>query len=96
MFEILEHQAGLDFVRAAPAAASGDHLDPATVAARLAACPGDWRQALGEAVALADFGRIDALLEQHRGSDPALDATLADWAYRFDQESFARALTGVR
>ncbi len=41
LFEILEHQAGLAFVREAPTGPGGDRLDPATVAARLAAGPGD-------------------------------------------------------
>jgi two-component system, sensor histidine kinase and response regulator len=92
VFAILEHQGSLRFVREAPTPTVAGRLEPAAVAERLAAYPHAWRADLREAVELADFGRIRALIQQQRGVDPALDAALANWAYAFDQASFARAL----
>ena len=41
---------------------------------------------------LGDFDRITALVAQVHDGDAALSATLAQWAYNFDLESFSRAL----
>ena len=92
VFAILEHQAGLRFVRESPAPTVGARPDARVLAERLAAYPQEWRAQLGEAVGLADFGRISALIAERRGADAMLDAALSDWAYAFDQASFARAL----
>ncbi|WP_295434925.1 PAS domain S-box protein [uncultured Thiodictyon sp.] len=94
LFAILERRVGLRFVRAgqtppAAAALSGEEL-----AAHLTACPEGWRADLKNAAELGDFGRITALLEALRETDPALCAALAKWAYEYDLEAFAGALAG--
>ena len=93
LFAILERRAGLRFVRAEPGPARA-LLSPAAAADRLAASPTSWRAGLQDAVALGDFGRISALLEQHRDADPPLYETLAVWAYNYDLEAFTRVLAG--
>ncbi|WP_295403898.1 PAS domain S-box protein [uncultured Thiocystis sp.] len=87
LLDLLERHAGLRLTRdtAPPPTPS---LSPAVAAERLAACPAEWRAALEQAVELADFERIGALLEGIRGRDSALEHTLAHWAYTFDLERF--------
>ena len=48
----------------------------------------------GRAAQLGDFGRITALLEALRETDPVLCAALAKWAYEYDLEAFTGALAG--
>lgn len=70
-------------------------LPPADVGARLAACPASWRAELNVAVNLGDFERLATLLEQVRGEDAALDATLSHWVHHYDLESFATLCEGA-
>ena len=60
----------------------------ADLAARLAACPPAWRADLRAAVALGDFERINALLDQIRDLDSALFGMLAKSAFAYDLEAF--------
>ncbi|MBK5965299.1 hypothetical protein CCR95_14695 [Thiocystis minor] len=98
LLDILERHAGLRLARdtAPPPAPPTPSLSPAVAAERLAAYPAEWRAALEQAVELADFERISALLEAIRGRDPALEKTLGHWAYRFDLESFMALYAGHR
>ena len=92
LFAILERRAGLRFVRAGEASTSAVALSAQALAARLAACPEGWRAELKDAVALGDFGRITALLEQIPDTDAALRTVLAQRAYNFDLEAFSQVL----
>jgi len=68
-------------------------LTPREVAARLAAGPGAWRQALRQAIAVGDFARIETLLaETDAPLDAALRATLTRWAANYDLDAFVQAL----
>lgn len=91
---ILEHRAGLKFVRAGSASATALPLSPAEVTVRLAALPEEWGAALRDAVALGDFVRITALLAGVQATDATLHRVLAQWAYNFDLEAFTRVLAG--
>nr|MBP6807451.1 hypothetical protein [Chromatiaceae bacterium] len=67
----------------------GPHAPPdVDLAARLAACPPGWRADLRAAVALGDFERINALLDQIRDLDSALYGMLAKSAFAYDLEAF--------
>ena len=92
LFTILERRAGLRFVRGGETPTAAVSLSPTEVASHLAAAPAAWRAQLRGAVHLGDFDRITALAAQVRDGDAALSATLAQWAYNFDLESFSRAL----
>jgi PAS domain S-box-containing protein len=94
LFGILERRAGLRFVRAAPAPAGAEPLSSAAVATRLLACPAAWHKALLAAVELGDFRLISELVAQLGDRDSELSATLAQWAYNYDVESFAQVLRG--
>jgi len=91
LFEILERRAGLRFVRAGDPPPSALSLSGAELAAHLDACPAGWRADLKNAAELGDFGRITALLETLRETDPLLCAVLAKWAYEYDLEAFTGA-----
>jgi len=91
LFAILERRAGLRFVRAGDPPPSALPLSSAELAAHLDACPAGWRVDLKNAAELGDFGRITALLETLRETDPVLCAVLAKWAYEYDLEAFTGA-----
>ncbi len=95
LFALLEHHAGLRFIRAGAEPATPVPLAPEELTARLAALPQAWRSALKDAVVLGDFGRITKLIEPCDERDPALGKRLAQWAYHYDLEAFSRALSGL-
>ncbi|HYN79116.1 MAG TPA: response regulator, partial [Lamprocystis sp. (in: g-proteobacteria)] len=92
LFAILERLTGLRFVRAGEAPAAAAPLTPDELAARVSACPAQWRADLKDAVELGDFGRITTLIEQLDEHDTALRVVLSAWAYHFDLEPFSRVL----
>ena len=95
LFAILERRAGLRFIRADAAPTSAALLSPDELAARVSACPAQWRADLKDAVELGDFGRITTLIEQLAEQDSALRAVLSQWAYNYDLESFSPVLCGA-
>jgi signal transduction histidine kinase/DNA-binding NarL/FixJ family response regulator len=88
LFDMLERLAGLRLLRA-DAAPPRSGVSPEELIRRLSATPADWHAEFRRAVALGDFGQIDALLERIRGDDGILHATLARWAYEYDLEALA-------
>ncbi|WP_295449396.1 PAS domain-containing hybrid sensor histidine kinase/response regulator [uncultured Thiodictyon sp.] len=94
LFAILEHRAGLRFIRAGDTPAAAVAVSAEEMASRLIALPAEWRASLSEAVMLGDFGRIGALAAQLGDADAVLHTALAAWAYNFDLDAFV-ALIGL-
>ena len=92
LFTILERRAGLRFIRAGALPTAAAQLTPDELAARMSACPAQWRADLKDAVELGDFGRITTLIERLDERDAALRVVLSTWAYHFDLEPFSRLL----
>ncbi|MFM8330672.1 MAG: histidine kinase N-terminal 7TM domain-containing protein [Candidatus Methylumidiphilus sp.] len=93
LFALLQRRLGLRF-ESVPTADSAPDLPQAALAARLAACPLEWRSALCAAADRGDFAKVDALIGQIQPHDAGLHRALAKWAEACDHEALS-GLLGV-
>ncbi len=91
LFGLLERLARLRFLRAgdAPPRPGVSQDDLVRRLSATSATSASWQVEFKDAVALGDFGQMEALLDRLRGHDAILHQTLARWAYDYDLEALA-------